>query len=714
MKKYHKLHFFLVILFLANILFAQENWLNLDTVKAKKFDTGKMWTFEHLPYDYFKKQYGFTPSEQWLEKVRLSALQFASWCSSSFVSEDGLIMTNHHCIDFIIESVQKEGENIAKTGFFAKTLEEERKVPNLFVDQMLITEDVTDEINNAINAAKTDKEKIEIKNKKIGEIEERYKNETGLICQVKELYYGGRYSLYGYKRYTDIRAVLFVERVVGLYGGDPDNFTYPRYNADFAFLRAYDENGKPVQTKNYFKWNINGPEDGEMVFVVGRPGSTQRLKTVAQLEYYRDFVYKYNSYLQNGMFDVYEQMIKERPERADEYRGQQFFIGNGAKVMREVLKALRDPYFMARKKSFENDFKKALLSKPELAKEYGHLWQSIESIYSELRKITAEATAFNATKNPSLGYFAIANKMVKLGEQLKKPENEREAGYKGDELNKTIEAIYPEKFDNLFEEKVLALYTDLLIMTLGKDHEYVRTMFGNLNGIDAAKYMVKNSLISTKKGIVELSQKGSDVILNSKDPFIYFIVNTKDKAIELSKKRKDITANEPAIENQLGQALYAIYGASIPPDATSTLRISDGVVQGYEYNGTVAPSVTTFYGFYDRYHSHRKKYPWDLPERWLKPVGDFNLATTYNFVSTNDIIGGNSGSPVINEKGEVVGLAFDGNIESMPGNFIYTTEANRTVNVSSAGIFEIIQDLFGYKRLSEELKNGKIPSEFKK
>lgn len=706
------LRFLTIVTVLFSASFAQ-NWLNLDTVKAKKFDTGKMWTFEHAPVEYFKNQYGFNASKEWLEKVRLSALQFANWCSASFVSEDGLIATNHHCIDFISESIQKEGENIPKNGFYATTLADERKVPNLYVDQMIMTEDVTDEINGAINAAKTDKEKIEIKNKTIKEVEERYTKETGLLCKVKELYYGGRYSLYGYKRYSDIRAVYFNERVVGLYGGDPDNFTYPRYNADFALLRAYDETGKPVKTKNFYKWSTEAPVDGELVFVVGRPGQTQRLKTVAQLEFFRDFVYNNQSLVTNGLFKVYDQMIAEKPEKADEYRGQQFFIGNSAKVFKEVLKGLRDPYFMARKKAFEKEFKATIMAKPELQTKYGHLWQSIENIYSEVRKYSAESVAFGAQNNNNFRYLGVAGKLITLAEELKKAEADRKPEYKGETLSKTIDGIFPKDLDQSFEEKTLALFIEVIKLNLGKDNEYVKLISGNKEGKDAIAYLLSKMEIKTAADVKKLAEKGSEAILNSNDPLLRFVAQTRPKLVELQKKIKEITSTESAIENQLGQALYAVYGASIPPDATSTLRISDGLVQGYEYNGTVAPTITTFYGLYDRFYSHKQKYPWDLPERWAKPGKDFNLETPYNFVSTNDIIGGNSGSAVINKNAEVVGLAFDGNIESMPGNFIYTTEANRTVNVSSAGIVEILSDLLGYKRISEELKAGKIPENFK-
>jgi hypothetical protein len=682
--------------------------VNYDTVKAQKFDTGKMWTFEYFPQDYIKSTYGFNATEDWLKKVRLSAIRFANFCSSSFVSEDGLIMTNHHCVDGLVESVQKEGENIPKNGFFAPTLADERKVPNLFVDQLALIEDVTAPVLEALNSGKTDAEKIEKKNAKIKELESSYSQQTGLNCKITTLFNGGKYSLYGYKSYTDIRLVYANERIVGLYGGDPDNFTYPRYDADFAFLRAYDTDGKPLKTENYFKFSQSGAKEDELLFVVGNPGSTQRLKTVAQLEYYRDITYRNGSFLLNRMFSIYDELIAEEPAKADEYRGQQFFIGNSAKVYKGVLAGLLDPAFMARKKDFQKKLQDAVNSNPELKQKYGHLWGGIQATRNELRKFASENAVYTMSPMMSTAYMKIARKVVALATNLKKPDAEREADYRADKLEATINNIFPAQMNKSLEEKLLAMFADFMIMNLGKDHIFVTKMFNGLGGKAAAEYALKNSVLTSKEKVVELAKKDPDAILKTDDPFLFFVINTQTNAKMYAAKVKEITTTEQALENELGQVLYAVYGTSIPPDATFTLRISDGVMKSYSYNGTIAPTVTTFYGMYDRYYSFKKQYPWDLPERWAKPSPELNYSTPYNFISTNDIIGGNSGSPVINSKAEVVGAAFDGNIESLPGNFIFTTEANRTVSVSSQGILEILKNITKAKRIADELINGKI------
>ncbi|MCK5087133.1 MAG: S46 family peptidase, partial [Melioribacteraceae bacterium] len=278
---------------------------NPDTVQSYKFDTGKMWTFEDAPVEYFEETYSFKPDQAWLEHVQKSALKFASWCSASFVSEDGLIMTNHHCVDFVISRFEEDGEDFHKTGFYAETLADERKVPSLFVDQLVLIEDVTDEIITAIDEGKTEKEKIKLKSEKIDQLIDDYTEETGLTCKIITLYNGGKYSLYGYKRYNDVRAIYINESDMGLYGGDPDNFTYPRYNPDFAFLRVYDDDGKPLKTDYFYKWSKDGAQEDEPIFVVGNPAATFRLKTISQLEYMRDFTYRNSSYRTNEAVKYY-------------------------------------------------------------------------------------------------------------------------------------------------------------------------------------------------------------------------------------------------------------------------------------------------------------------------------------------------------------------------------------------------------------------------
>lgn len=584
MKKFISFFTFFIFLYTfinANNTFSQLN--NLDTVKAGRFDNGKMWTFEHPPVDYFKEAYNFVPSKDWFDHVRMSALRFANYCSASFVSEDGLIMTNHHCGRDAVSTVQIEGEDLHETGFYAETLEQERKVKGLYVDQLVYIIDVTKEVVESFESEKDDELKVELRKKKIEELEKSYSEKLGLICKVIPLYNGAEYSLYAYKRYSDVRLVFAPEDQIGFFGGDPDNFTYPRYNLDMTFFRAYDEDGKPIKCEHFFKWNPEGANPGEPVFVVGNPGRTDRLKTVAQLEYDRDVTFPMGLQRLNKIVDSLKQRIKLEPELRKELNNQIFYIENSRKVYTGILKGLNDPVLMARRKDFERKFQQAVNNNPELKNKYSGIWDEIKALLIEKKDV----------------------------------------------------------------------FTELL-----------------------------NTDTTTSEGL--------------------------QKAIELRNKLKSINAKENVRMQLLGKALFEVYGTTIPPDATFTLRISDGVVQGYEYNGTIAPPKTTFFGIYDRYFSFNKEYPWSLPERWQNPPPEFDMSVPINFVSTNDIIGGNSGSPVININAEIIGLAFDGNIESLPGRFIFTTEANRTISVDSKGILEALKNIYKASRLYTELIEGKI------
>ena len=699
----------LVGFFMSFQVFAQSsNWMNLDTVKAGKFDNGKMWTFEYPPMDYFSQAYNFEPDEAWFEHVRMSALRFANYCSASFVSADGLVMTNHHCARQSITQVTQEGEDLNANGFIAQTLQDERPIPGLYVDQLVLFQDVTDEVIDEINKGTTDEERAKFEKDVISKIEEREAAATGLEVAITPLYNGGKYSLYGYKRYTDVRLVLAPEDQLGFFGGDPDNFTYPRFNLDCSFFRVYDENGDPLKTENFFKWSTNGAAVGEPVFVVGNPGNTDRLNTVAQLEYARDIQFPRTLSLLTNLSDMYKEMLKKDPSRRLELQDMIFSFDNSIKAYDGILDGLRDPVLMQRKKDFEKTFRAAVDADPEMKAKYGNLWDKIADSRKQLGEISNKNFALSMNRLSTPQYFFIADEVIAIAENLKLPESERDDLYVGEELDNTLATLFPEDFDAemnnvLLENKINALY-----MYLGADDPLVKKFTGGKQGKEAVEYILSNSKITNLEDVKNLLEDGPDEVLKGDDPFIYFMMNSKDRAAEYSKKVNEIVEVESAYSQQLGVAVFEVYGTSIPPDATFTLRLADGVVEGYPYNGTYAQPFTTFYGLYDRYYGQGKEFPWSLPERWTPPPADFDLATPFNFVSTNDIIGGNSGSPVINKNAEIVGLAFDGNIQSLPGNFIFRTEENRTVSVHSKGMWEVIDKVYKLKRLSAELKAGKI------
>lgn len=678
--------------------------INLDTVKAQKFDTGKMWTFDYPPLDYFKSEYGFSPSEEWLSDVRMSALKFGGWCSASFISEDGLIMTNNHCSDFIVNDLNKEGEDIRSNGFIAQTLEDERKHPTLYVDQLVAIKDVTDEIQDAIDQGKNLEEKTNFKKQKISSLE---KIEGSKVFKVVSLYNGGRYSLYEYKRYSDIRLVLIPESELGLYGGDPDNYTYPRYSLDCTFWRAYD-NGKPAKIENHFTWSKDGAQENEPLFVIGNPGTTNKLKTVSQLRYMRDYTYLNSAYIYTELQKIYEELIAEFPERRQALVDNLSGYANLAKRYNGVLRGLRNPYYMARKEDFEKNLMNAVDNDSKLKEKYSAAWENIERTRGEMSSVANEYFAYLRSNTVISEYYKIAIKLNDLADQLSKPEDERLPQYKGAALDSTKNTIWPENLDKELARKKLRLQAELMYMNLGSDNQYVKNLWGGKKGEAAADYVLSKSDLTSQEKVKELISGGADAIKNSDDPFLEFIRNTNARYNEIQTMVAEINKTESVYEDLLGQALYEVHGTTIPPDGSGTLRIGDGVLKSYDYNGTIAPLFTTFYGMYDRYYSFNKKFPWSLPERWANPPAEFDLNTKYNFISTHDIVGGSSGSPVINKNKEIVGIAFDGNIESNAGYFIYDTKENRMISVASQGMLEVVQDVYKLRRLSEEIKHGRI------
>ena len=679
--------------------------IDFDTVQAQKFDMGKMWTFENPPLNYFEETYNFRPSAEWLEKVQKSALKFGNGCSASFISEDGLIMTNHHCIRGILRDLSTDELDLLKYRLYAENQEDELKIPGLFVRQLMLIQDVTSEIKEAMNTVESDSEKILIKNQKIEEIKTRYVDQNSeLSYEVISLYYGGKYSVYGYKRYNDIRLVFAPELMVSKLGGDYDNFTYPRYGLDCAFLRAY-ENDKPIKTNYYFNWSTKPIYEDQPVFVVGNPGSTNRLYTIAQLEYLRDYRYGLQTPMRKELYKIYYDLVMQSNAEDMKLVATLFNVGNGLKVYESTYLALQDPFFLARKKDFEKKFKQAIYCDPDLTIKYGNLWQKIAENREQAEKIAKELYALTISKTYSPAYFFIAQDLIKF--VVKLAESEIQPSYTSENLDYLIENIFPNNFNKDVEEKKLIVQLSVLKNNLPKDDELVQSMLMGMDTKLAAEFILSKSLITTKENVIKLAKAGPDSILNSKDPFINFVLESQARLEELQSINNKLDNSDVVNNQMLGEALYEIYGDNIPPDATGTLRISDGVIKGYEYNGTVAPVKTTFYGSLERYYSFNKKFPFNLPDYWEDLPEDFDLSTTLDFISTCDIIGGNSGSPTLNINAEVVGLAFDGNMESHSGRYIYTTEANRTVSVSAEGMIEAIRDLYKAERLADEILNGK-------
>lgn len=616
-------------------------------------------------------------------------------------------MTNHHCARNILPGLSPKGEDYLRDGYYAKTIADELKTNGLFVDQLVMIEDVTKEVIDALNKGEDDNEKIKLRNEKIKSLEEKYAKESGLLCRVIQLYNGGKYSLYGYKRYTDIRLVMSPDFQIASTGWDWDNFTYPRYELDFMFFRAY-ESDKPVKTSKHFTWSKSGAKEGEPIFVVGTPGRTQRLFSVAQLEFFRDKTYKSTLLQQNELYKVYYEMFQNHPERHTEFLNMVMAVGNARKSFAGRYLGLRDEYIMTKKRDFEKKLRNKVNSDPELNAKYGHIWEAIKTNLDELRKYVDEATAFNYNPRSSSVYLPIAEKVIKYARQMKLAEEQREADYKSDKLTSTLQALFPEKIDEEFQKKIVRAHANFVRGVLGDEHPLVKKMFGSAKDEAAAVYVLNNSLLNSKEKLEQFLKKSPNEILNSNDPFIYFLLSTQTKLAELRAKTTEINNSITVLNQLLGEAAYKVYGDIIPPDATGTLRIQDGKIEGYEYNGTLAPGKTTYFGLWDKWNSFgQKPYPWGLHPRWQIIPEGLDLAAPIAFASTNDIVGGNSGSSVININKEVVGLVHDGNLESLAGDFIFLPENNRAVSTDSYGLIEALRYVYKTERLIKELESSK-------
>jgi hypothetical protein len=560
---------------------------------------------------------------------------------------------------------------------------------------------VTDEVQKAFDSGTTDYNKVEKRIAKINEIHDRFAAEfktktpqDSMVFKVISFYNGGRYSLYGYKRYTDVRLVYAPEELMGFFGGDPDNFTYPRYDFDCSFFRVY-ENGKPLKTSNFFQFSLDGAKENDAVFVIGNPGSTSRLHTISQLEYLRDVIYPPNIEATQTISDIYSDYVSKHPETRIRYINTIFGMQNSRKAYTGYLRGLTDPILMAKKKDFEEKFRNSIMSNPELKAKYRDPWSDITRYQSKISALTPELNAIKFKGRTNARYLSLANELVDAALQ--------------DTIAQSLTIkLLPRNFVKEIETELLAFRLKVMKRSLGGKYEAFDKLLAGRTPEEAAKEIAAVTVIGSKEKMEQLISGPSENILASTDPLISYFVSIQPQLRGLLNEYDEAYERQQARVQVLGKALYEVYGTSIPPDATFTLRIADGVVKGYEYNGTIAPPTTTFYGMYDRYYSFGKKFPWNLPERWANPPATFKMSTPMNFVSTNDIIGGNSGSPVINKDLQVIGLIFDGNIESLLGNIIFDETKNRSISVQTPGILEGLEQIYKADRIAKELRTGKI------
>lgn len=689
----HKDRLLIPVLFLllaTTFSFGQQDG---DAVAPNRFDFGKMWTFEHAPVDYFAETYNFKPSAEWLEDTRLSAIRFATYCSGSFISPDGLILTNHHCSREEVLKVMKEGEDFDATGFYAATGEEERQVPGLFVKQLVQIADVTDVVKSYTSKAKSDSEFNTMQDSAFNVLIREYEAKEawkGLEIEPVIYYSGGSYSLYGYKRYDDIRLVLIPEEIIGFFGGDPDNFTYPRYNLDFTIWRAY-ENGEPVNTsEHYFEVNTAGPELGRPVFAVSNPASTERYRTYAQLEYDRDSRY-------NVLLDWLENRVEildwmQKQNASPQIQEQIFNLSNGIKAYEGILDGLHDEELMGRKKAMENQIK----FRSQAVKNGNDYWSQLKAEYTKLDDWGPEVTLLS----PS-GYNGAA---MQTAHYLARYMQLKEEGGSAEDLTaiKGQLSAVSQGLKDPVQVKYLAAVLEEAKKHADPRDSYINDLLGKMTPEYAAAKMLKETKLSSDDGLSALLGLSVEDIRKSDEPIVKLATTLVPQYQAAIADFQESSSRRNALEEKIANEVYKVYGLTIPPDATFTLRLADGLVEQYPYNGTIAPYKTTFFGLYDRYYSNDGNYPWSLPQRWLNPSQEL-LRSPLNFIATTDSIGGSSGSPVVNEKGELVGLLFDGNIESLPGNFIYDTALNRSVAVHAGGIVAALKHIYKANRVLKEI-----------
>jgi len=677
--------------------------MSFAAVDALQADEG-MWLFTNPPNKMLKETYGFEPNAEWLKHVRQSSVRFNSGGSGSFVSSDGLVMTNHHVGADCLHKLSTAERDLIATGFHARTRDEELKCVDLELNVLVDIEDVTDRVKSAV---KEDADPSEARKQRLAvmnTIEKESFDKAGLRSDVVTLYHGGKYHLYRYKKYTDVRLVFAPEKDIAFFGGDPDNFEYPRYDLDVCFFRVY-EDGKPAKIKDYLKWSKAGAKDGELIFVSGHPGRTNRLDTVKHLEFLRDVAFPATLDMIRRREVSLRNYAERGLENARQAQDDLFSYQNSRKARLGGLAGLQDPTIMDQKRREETALRDAVAKDPKLNKEYGDAWDQVArtiavlgGIYDEYQ-LREQGRAFNSE------LFAIARRLLRLGEETPKPNSERlreyaEAGLDSLKQQLFSEApIYPD-----LEIVKLADSLGMLMEITGAEDPLVQKILAGKSPRERAAELVKGSKLADVALRKQLAEGGAAAVAKSRDPMIE-LARLVDGPSRKVRRTYEEQVDEPQRQayGKIAQARFAIYGDSVYPDATFTLRLAYGKVAGYREAGATLPPWTTIGGAYQHSADHGGKDPFELPPSWIKHKGDLDLQTPFNFVSTADIIGGNSGSPVINRDGEVVGLIFDGNIQSLVLDFIYTQDQARATSVHSAAIVESLRKVYSAKELADEL-----------
>jgi hypothetical protein len=675
-------------------------------IASPSFAAEGMWTLDNLPKAQMQTEFGFTPTDAWVQKVMRSSVRLAGGCSGSFISGDGLVLTNHHCIVGCIGDLSTADENLMERGFLAKTHADERQCPNFEINRLESISDVSGRIREATQGL-SGEDFANAKRAAQSAIESECAGEdrNSVRCDVVDLYQGGVQHLYRYTRFQDVRLAFAPEFAAGFFGGDPDNFNFPRYNLDMGLLRVY-EDGKPVELEDFFPLNPEGAAEGELVMITGHPGSTQRLLTVAQLEALRDKSLIERLLSLAEMRGVLLQFGALGEEQARQAQNDLFGVENSFKALRGRQSTLNDPAVFEAKRKEEDALKAFVAADPRLSEEIGDPWSAIAEATRISREIETAYGMLEGAGAFRTGYFGLARTLVRGADERAKPNADR--------LREFGEAGLPRVEQGLFAER--PLYPDFEIVKLGwslsklreelgADHPVVRQVLGK----DSPQQLAERVIRGTKLGDVAvrraLWEGGADAIAKSDDPMIVLARAVDPASRELRARfEREVQAVTQQAAEKIARARFAQLGTGVYPDATFSLRLSYGAVQGWEWGGQTVPSMTYIRGLYERATGSD---PYKLAPSWEASREQLNLDLPMNFVSTNDIIGGNSGSPVINAKAEVVGLVFDGNIHSLGGAFWYDARINRSVSVHSAVMIEALRKVYGANHLADEILDGR-------
>ncbi len=688
----------------ALVVFSLAVMLLATTLPALAAADEGMWLYNQFPKKMLKDKYGFEPSNEWLTHVRLSSVRFNSGGSGSFVSSKGLVMTNHHVGADALAKMSTADRDLVKLGYYAKTPADELKCVDLELNVLMNIEDVTQRVNEAVKPGMSAADAQQARRAVINTIEKEAFDKSGLRSDVITLFQGGEYHLYQFKKYTDIRLVFAPEKDIAFFGGDPDNFEYPRYDLDICFFRVY-ENGQPAKIEHYLNWSKNGAADNELIFVSGHPGRTSRLNTVAHLEYLRDIQFPQTLDLlrrREVLLKTYSDRSLVNARRAED---DLFSIQNSRKARIGGLGGLQDPAIMDKKKAEEAELRAKVDADPKLREKYGTAWDDVAKTIKFIKTIRTEFNLLEAGQAFNSELFSIAKTLVRMADEDAKPNAQRlrefgEAGRASLELQLYSDApIYSD-----LETVKLADSLGMMVEMLGADNETVKQVLNGRSPRDRAAELVNGTKLASVEERKKIAKVGKSAISGSSDAMIKLARLVDPRAREL-RTQFEQQYDEPQRQAyaKVAGARFAVLGSTTYPDATFTLRLAFGTVKGYEDEGKKIPPWTTLGGTFKHAEAHGSKEPFELPESWLKNRDKLNADTPFNFVSTADIIGGNSGSPVVNKAGELVGIIFDGNIQSLVLDFMYTDTVARAVSVHSSGIMEALRKVYGHTALADEL-----------